>query len=255
MQSVYFKIYVTTCKLSFTAAIPSAHPVAWRFIVPVIQNTPGLPEAAGLSVRPPRWPWLTCRAQLPGRTPKPPPAATGRLGRSRASLPRPPPPGGGALRKDGRRKDLFSFFLGRLSCIFILSAVFPPRAAPGAGPCGCCLPAAAAGNGGGPGPAPGRACRPYVRPLCKRPAGLALLAPRGNGALPALRSRSEWRGWRSPHIPSRLERRRAKARGEKGLLPWSSVRRIPDCQRALPAGGEAGPAPGLPRRCSGVGRR
>lgn len=52
MQSVYFKMYVPTYKLSFTAAIPSAHPMAWRFTVPVIQNPPGLPEARGYQCDP-----------------------------------------------------------------------------------------------------------------------------------------------------------------------------------------------------------
>lgn len=43
---------------------------------------------------------------------------------------------------------------------------FLPRSAPRGGPGRCCLPAAAAGNGGRSGTAAGRACRPYVRPLC-----------------------------------------------------------------------------------------
>lgn len=69
---------------------------------------------------------------------------------------------------------MFSFFLARLTSVFILIAVFLPRSAPRPGPGRCCPPPAAAGNGGRSGPAPGRACRPYIRPLCKR---LARSAP------------------------------------------------------------------------------
>lgn len=76
-------------------------------VVPVIQDAPGLPEAAGLSVCPPRWLWFTCRAQLPGRTPNPRPAATGQ---SRASLPRPPPPGGRLCGRKGEERTCFLSF-------------------------------------------------------------------------------------------------------------------------------------------------
>lgn len=59
------------------------------------------------------------------------------------------------------------------NCSFSSPLCSSGRAGPGRA-VGCCLPAAAAGNGGRSGPAPGRACRPYIRPLCKR---LARSAP------------------------------------------------------------------------------
>lgn len=110
-------------------------------------------------------PWLAVAALQSSAAPRSPGRLLLPLGRPRASLHRPPPPGarGGELY----RRTGFVFFLPGPFKLYLHSncRVFCSRP----GPCGRCLPAAAAGDGdgGGPGPAPGRAGRPYVRPLCK----------------------------------------------------------------------------------------
>lgn len=200
-------------------------------------NAPGLPKTAVFSA-------FTCAA------PKPRPAAP----RPAHGIPSAPTTPWGMV--------LFSLFQPRLSYIFILIAVFLPRAAPRpglgrAGPCGCCPPAAAAGNGGGSGPAPGRACRPYVRPLCKRPARSApprpprerrspryTIALRMNGEPgAALRPRPGWDA--GGH-------RRSGGRGSRPSPPWGESRPV---ERALPAGGGQDVLPGSPgtARASSVG--
>lgn len=142
---------------------------------------------------------------------------------------------------------MFSFFLARLTSVFILIAVFLPRSAPRPGPGRCCPPPAAAGNGGRSGPAPGRACRPYIRPLCKRLARSAPPRPSRERRFPCctIGLRMERPAQPSNPVPGGTqEGRGARGEGAPALAPHEERSR--PAERDLPAGGRQDLLPGCP---------